>query len=116
MNETKTDITDGYKKWNFSNREREKLAELDKALNRTRKKEITLRKRAKKLDDELTKLSRESSSYWSKARDMQIKLEKRCKHNGDTHTREIYRDFGENVIRTLCSQCGHEITSRRKDE
>lgn len=110
------DITKGYRKWNFTNREREKLTDLDKELVRYRKKQATKIKQLKKLDEEITALNRGESACWTKARDMLMKLEKRCKHNGDTFSREIYRDFGENVIRTLCSLCGHEISSRRKDE
>jgi uncharacterized protein YlxW (UPF0749 family) len=110
------DITEGYKKWNFTNKEREKLVKLDKELVRLRKKQATKIRQVKKLDEELAKLNRAESECWSKARTMQTKLEKRCKHNGGTFTRQIYRDFGEDVIRTLCSQCGHEISSRRKDE
>lgn len=109
-------IIEAYQELNFSDYERKKLAELERrviTLYRLKEKQIEKRKL---IEENIAEFEHDIRECWNKASKLQQRLQKRCKHNGGTYTREIYRDFGSDVIRTHCRQCQDELSSRRKDE
>jgi len=108
-------ITNSYRKWNFTDRERKKLKDLDKEVLKSRKKQDKLIKQINVLDEKLSSHRRDENKCWNKAGKMLGRLERRCKHQGDRYVTEKYRDFGTDVIRQHCSMCGKILEERGKD-
>lgn len=109
-------IEECYRRWNFSDKERQKFRQFDKLQIKIEKQQEKHRKKLELYNDKLQLLSHEKSELWSKASKMQDRLQKRCKHNGGTYTQQIYRDFGSDVIRTHCRLCQVKLSSRSKDD
>ena len=111
-----SNIYEHYKIFNFTDKEKIKLQELDLIVNACEVQRQREWEKIQELQKKINDFSQEKRDCWGKANKMKVRLQKRCKHNGDTYAQQIFRDFGNDVIRTHCRLCGEELKSRRKDD
>lgn len=108
-------IIEVYHDLNFSEKEREKLKLLQIQVDRLQKVQNRANVIMNSVKETMSCINMEKRECWFKASKLKEKLQKRCKHNGPTYTQRINRDMYDDVIRTHCSLCEAQISSRYAD-